>query len=1115
MAQAVFECHCERTKPGDELCLIGGVGELGNWDVGKALPLNGATYPIWRSARVGLPAQHKIEFKFVLRLGHGGQDWERFGGNREVTLSNGEVTIKCAFDKKGDQSVVSGTAAAGGLGSSSASTASGQTGSASPGSPSADGGGGVGVGVSGGFPPPISAADIAAEAQKSFTNAWLGREVQFARSRSGIHRDRQQQWDVTHLSGSARQLVEGDKKAGSWRNKLGVVKEVVENLHVSPKEDNAQGDLAAHALVDVSIYLNFIQTGIVQCVEDGGHHRPNHHANLSKVVFTVLERILLDLSRRDDTQADTLRVVMRKVHPNLPAFTSEFTASVPLTRIRDIAHRNDIPHDLKQELKHTLQNKLHRCAGPEDLVATEKMLQRFHSNRHQYPGGFIQDGLLERLDKLQGTLDGRTLEMLKRFCDSKTRSDRPDANFATLLVNLKVATELRMALVRQVQEAGIPIDNEVAMLQQKRLAEIDLERAAFVLLSRIEQKANEEERWGDTLEALSWGVRHVQLNGMRRDECMAIYKELTHQPRRSLQTREEQLLLKATLERTRRLAEAYCDLVLSIYPPRVQDLGRAFGAPHHAIQVFAEADIRANVTFQVSKLSTLLLKRLRRLLEQRGFDPIVAGTTCGTLVDVSSLEPSKWPDPEGGPYVMLVRAATGDEEIGGVGDSNVHAIILGHDLPHLSHLGVRARQEGVVFVTCEDSDEVKGVAALKGKIVRVEASSQGVEVYEVDEAAMRQLFVRKYSGIIRDIDSPRHCLSKHDLQPPGSAPEVRLSDGSYVIDVEHVTKEEGGSKSAVCGMLARLSNEAVNVEDHDATFKTPKGAVIPFGTMEAVMCTTDGERQLFQKLYTALDAANLKGKELDECCQEMQDAIESLPLDTRVIAQLQDRFTSDSRLIVRSSANVEDLAGMSAAGLYDSIPNVNCHCVDKFSSAVRGVWKSLFSRRAHEAHMAVLVQELLTPSHSFVLHTVNPLSKDKEELYAEIAPGLGETLASGAVRGTPYRLVVNKRTGEVRILSFASYSYAQVPVLPRKRSFSAIGEAIEDVKDQEPDTLVKKVVIDYTQDVLVTDPSFREAFARRLGAIGSFLESKLGGPQDVEGCIVDTTIYVVQSRPQP
>lgn len=37
---------------------------------------------------------------------------------------------------------------------------------------------------------------------------------------------------------------------------------------------------------------------------------------------------------------------------------------MPLTRIRDIAHRNDIPHDLKQEIKHTLQNKVHYPPSP-------------------------------------------------------------------------------------------------------------------------------------------------------------------------------------------------------------------------------------------------------------------------------------------------------------------------------------------------------------------------------------------------------------------------------------------------------------------------------------------------------------------------------------------------------------------------------------------------------------------------------------------------------------------------------------------------------------------------------------------------------------------------------
>jgi phosphoglucan,water dikinase len=41
------------------------------------------------------------------------------------------------------------------------------------------------------------------------------------------------------------------------------------------------------------------------------------------------------------------RQLMRHLHPWLPSFSSEFTCSVPMTRIRDIAHRNDIPQDLK------------------------------------------------------------------------------------------------------------------------------------------------------------------------------------------------------------------------------------------------------------------------------------------------------------------------------------------------------------------------------------------------------------------------------------------------------------------------------------------------------------------------------------------------------------------------------------------------------------------------------------------------------------------------------------------------------------------------------------------------------------------------------------------------
>ena len=61
--------------------------------------------------------------------------------------------------------------------------------------------------------------------------------------------------------------------------------------------------------------------------------------------------------------------------------------TVPLTRIRDIAHRNDIPHDLKNEIKNTLQNKLHRCADPGDLRTCENIMERIRPD-HSLSGDF-------------------------------------------------------------------------------------------------------------------------------------------------------------------------------------------------------------------------------------------------------------------------------------------------------------------------------------------------------------------------------------------------------------------------------------------------------------------------------------------------------------------------------------------------------------------------------------------------------------------------------------------------------------------------------------------------------------------------------------------------------
>jgi phosphoglucan,water dikinase len=61
--------------------------------------------------------------------------------------------------------------------------------------------------------------------------------------------------------------------------------------------------------------------------------------------------------------------------------------------------------------------------------------------------------------------------------------------------------------------------------------------------------------------------------------------------------------------------------------------------------------------------------------------------------------------------------------------------------------------------------------------------------------------------------------------------------------------------------------------------------------------------------------------------------------------------------------------------------------------------------------MAVLIQEQLKPEYSFILHTQSPVSADEGALYAELATGLGETLASGT-RGSPWRISVSHSSGE-------------------------------------------------------------------------------------------------------
>eukprot|EP00268_Persea_americana_P030274 TRINITY_DN2932_c0_g1_i3.p1 TRINITY_DN2932_c0_g1~~TRINITY_DN2932_c0_g1_i3.p1 ORF type:complete len:111 (-),score=20.19 TRINITY_DN2932_c0_g1_i3:115-447(-) len=68
----------------------------------------------------------------------------------------------------------------------------------------------------------------------------------------------------------------------------------------------------------------------------------------------------------------------------------------------------------------------------------------------------------------------------------------------------------------------------------------------------------------------------------------------------------------------------------------LQKLGKALGIPENSVRTYTEAEIRAGVIFQVSKLSTLLLKAVRNVLASEGWDVLVPGLAFGTLKQVGT-----------------------------------------------------------------------------------------------------------------------------------------------------------------------------------------------------------------------------------------------------------------------------------------------------------------------------------------------------------------------------------------------------------------------------------------------------------------------------------------------
>lgn len=872
----------------------------------------------------------------------------------------------------------------------------------------------------------------------------------------------------------AEQIAKENRERPSYRTKLDLSRKLL--------VDSQLGSL--RELACLQAYLTFVASGQIKCEEDGRHFRPCAAANTAKAVTEALWHLAAN--------GDAECFIARRIFPSLPSYADQFTCSVPMTRIRDIAHRGDIPKHMKDEIKHKLQNKLHRCADPGDLVTLDRLMERVH-REGCYSPAFVRELEIFHVE-LREFFNASGLDDTANQVANEDGSVKPAVDkFLGLKRGGADAFQQLLALTELRKEVQLKVEAQQTTLR----LDLELEKYSFVLLSQIAQGLDgggqgSSDWWQRLLRALEQALVQSELSGIAQEECAVVARELAavgphlgdaskapFAPQRAAASADRAMRICFLLQQ--QLEEAYAG---------VPALGRALGIDAHAVSVFVEAELRASVLFQISKLVQLAMKNAKVAAGLPLWTAISAGAVAGIVVQCEALSETWSKELPAKGAIVFCNEAGGDEEI----PQRCRGIILARELPVLSHLALRARQLGVVFACTSEAKlfgEVKAAAKAGAAVRLTSEASGGVRVEPVSEAEL--------------VDCQGKGEKAGDKSKATSGPakvgELSLKEDKVLAAIDlSKSPQTVGAKAASSGKLEVLAAEG--------GFRVPKGLAVPFGVMRQCVKGTAFDAAL-AALTAALDS---KSDKIESCAQAVREAVEQCEVPGAVLDALQAGLPKGTvRVAVRSSANSEDLEGVSGAGLHDSVLGVDVQDRSCLQKAVQQVWSSLFTLRAVQSRhaagmplfegiaMGVLVQPMVAlpgRAYAFIAFSKDVVGKDTGAVYVEVCVGLGETLASANEPGTPYRLLIRKEAPhEVKVLSLASYSFGLQ---------DAVGGP-------------ERTRVDYSAERLSTDLPFLKKVAQDIASVAVCIEKGYGVPMDMEGVVLEESsgreIHLVQARP--
>jgi rifampicin phosphotransferase len=305
---------------------------------------------------------------------------------------------------------------------------------------------------------------------------------------------------------------------------------------------------------------------------------------------------------------------------------------------------------------------------------------------------------------------------------------------------------------------------------------------------------------------------------------------------------------------------------------------------------------------------------------------------------------------------------------------------------------------------------------------------------------------------------------------------LALDDPDAVLEVV-------GGKGASLGRLAR------------AGVQVPPGFHV---TTAAYLDFLDGG--LREELVAGLSLVDAAGAGTFEAAAgRIGELFAGRPMPAATSAAIAGAYASlgdgDVPVAVRSSATVEDLAGLSAAGQHDTYLNVRGEAA--VVDAVRRCWASLWSARAisyraghdvaaGDVSIAVVVQRLVPAEAAGVMFTIDPVSGAPDQIVVSANWGLGESVVAGDVN--PDVAVVDRASG-----ALVSYQLGDKQVM-------TVADGVGTLETETPAGLRSTPVLSPAQ-------------AAELGRVGLSIEKLYGEPVDVEWARAGGELWVLQARP--